>query len=264
MFKYKDKTYDNVWFTSDEHYGSDRHITLSNRKIFQNLKKEKQIRQYKARLEQTNEITESVKNALLRSFTHSVYGSVLNTPVERMTTSLIEKHNEVVGENDLVFHLGDFGDYRYAKDLKGYHVLILGNYEYKDIKDEYADSFDKFRDVLVKNYNFIDVIPDYDIDSKELDNIFSKSLTNEICEIHMVHEPSKCHYNYRMDQYIKVPDCDNKIIMNLFGHIHEKGKIKRCGLNVGVDCNHFYPVSSDEVEFYLYAILHYYDDEVFC
>jgi calcineurin-like phosphoesterase family protein len=51
--------------------------------------------------------------------------------------------------------------------------------------------------------------------------------------------------------------------MNIFGHIHEKCKVKRFGLNVGVDAHHFYPVAKEEVEFYLYAILHYYDSEVF-
>lgn len=29
MDNYKEIEYDRVWFTSDEHYGSDRHITFS-------------------------------------------------------------------------------------------------------------------------------------------------------------------------------------------------------------------------------------------
>ena len=42
MFKYNEKTYDNIWFTSDEHYGSERQITLSRRLDFDiNIKKEK-------------------------------------------------------------------------------------------------------------------------------------------------------------------------------------------------------------------------------
>ena len=34
MDKYKDIEYDRVWFTSDEHYGSHRHITFSGRYQF--------------------------------------------------------------------------------------------------------------------------------------------------------------------------------------------------------------------------------------
>jgi hypothetical protein len=56
---------------------------------------------------------------------------------------------------------------------------------------------------------------------------------------------------------------NDKYIMNLFGHIHEKAKVKPYGLNVGIDTNHYYPFSIEEVEFYLVAILDYYDLNVF-
>ena len=52
-------------------------------------------------------------------------------------------------------------------------------------------------------------------------------------------------------------------VMNLFGHIHEKGKIKEYGFNVGVDANCFLPVPPEDVKFYIHAILHYYDNNVF-
>ena len=55
----------------------------------------------------------------------------------------------------------------------------------------------------------------------------------------------------------------DRVTMNLFGHIHDKGKVKRFGLNVGIDCNHYYPVSQEEVCFYISAILHHYDENVF-
>jgi hypothetical protein len=46
MFIYNGKEYDNVWFTSDEHYGSGRHITLSCRLGFDDYEKEKRINEY--------------------------------------------------------------------------------------------------------------------------------------------------------------------------------------------------------------------------
>jgi calcineurin-like phosphoesterase family protein len=51
----------------------------------------------------------------------------------------------------------------------------------------------------------------------------------------------------------------------LFGHIHGRQKVKKFGLDVGVDCNNFTPVSKDEVLFYFNAIdKKYYDEDVFC
>lgn len=53
---------------------------------------------------------------------------------------------------------------------------------------------------------------------------------------------------------------------SLFGHIHGRQKVKPWGgLDVGVDCNNFTPVSIEEVRFYKNAIEKgYYDEEVFC
>ena len=49
----------------------------------------------------------------------------------------------------------------------------------------------------------------------------------------------------------------------IFGHIHGRQKIKKFGIDVGVDGNNYTPVSDDEVLFYINAIRKgYYDDEV--
>lgn len=49
----------------------------------------------------------------------------------------------------------------------------------------------------------------------------------------------------------------------LTGHIHEKWKIKKDMINVGVDSNHFYPLSLDDILFYKNGIENHYDNEVF-
>lgn len=265
MFVYNGKKYDKVWFTSDEHYGSDRHITLSCRLGFKDLNKEKQITQYKKSLDRSD-ISESIKKAMLTRFKHSVYGSILETPVSKMNDLFIKNHNERVGDDDIVFHVGDFGEYDYAKYLNGDHVLILGNYEAKDIADNYNNSFTEFREKIITKYKFIDVCENYMLeldDNNKNDIKFSTPLTDEVSGIFITHIPSSCYYTRDENNNIKPMIRDNKFIMNLFGHIHEKGKIKSFGLNIGIDGHHFYPVSKEEVDFYLYAILHYYDNEVF-
>ena len=49
--------------------------------------------------------------------------------VEEMDKAMIENWNEVVDKNDIIFHLGDFGNYEVVNKLNGNIVLILGNYE---------------------------------------------------------------------------------------------------------------------------------------
>ena len=53
-------------------------------------------------------------------------------------------------------------------------------------------------------------------------------------------------------------------IDHLFGHIHGRQKVKSWGgLDVGVDCNNFTPVSEEDVKFFLDAIRKgYYDEDV--
>jgi calcineurin-like phosphoesterase family protein len=58
--------------------------------------------------------------------------------LQAMHAALIKRHNNLVGENDLVFHIGDFAfadsqDYlkvrKLFKQLNGRHHLILGNHD---------------------------------------------------------------------------------------------------------------------------------------
>jgi calcineurin-like phosphoesterase family protein len=44
--------------------------------------------------------------------------------VEEMNRNLIEQYNKLVSDDDTVYHLGDFGDYSFAKQLSGKIVLI--------------------------------------------------------------------------------------------------------------------------------------------
>lgn len=160
--------------------------------------------------------------------------------VEEMDKELIDKWNEVVADCDIVYHLGDFGDYEVAKQLNGKIRMVMGNYERRDVNLG-VDFSDKF-EIIYKN--------DFQTIWAELYNEKDKTAINY--KISMSHEPS-----FLRD----IPISSNEI--NLFGHVHKLSMIKKYGINVGVDCHNFYPISLETVLCYHNAILNFYDQEVF-
>jgi len=146
--------------------------------------------------------------------------------VTEMDRVMIENWNKLVQPIDRVLHLGDFGNIDRRTDLNGHITLLCGNYE-----DDYE--FEVLENVFNK------VIPRF----KYYTTIGPNSEPYEL-----VHEPSKA----KARRFV------------LYGHIHEKGMIKKNGLNVGVDCHHFKPIDWSTIVFYKEAILKHYDNEVFC
>jgi calcineurin-like phosphoesterase family protein len=59
------------------------------------------------------------------------------------------------------------------------------------------------------------------------------------------------------------PENYNSNMMTLFGHVHKLQLIKRFGLNIGVDCHNYTPISLDEILFYKNAMKNHYDHNVF-
>lgn len=164
--------------------------------------------------------------------------------VNEMNWSLIEKWNNTVSPFDTVFHLGDFGDWSYAKYLNGNIVLILGNYEKKEMNDKGLDYID-YHDWVIDSFKFKEVFFNYttlNIDSDDLD-------VHE--EVKLIHEPSKF---FERERYKYA----------CFGHTHGRQMIKPWGLDVGVDCHNFTPISESDVSFYINALKRgFYDKEVF-
>ncbi len=180
---------ENIFFTSDTHFGSERTLKFSKRP----------------------------------------YASA-----SEMDKDLTLKWNAIVKANDVVYHLGDFGDYSNIKNLNGKVTLILGNYEEDDLKMNFGGDFDKYKKALLK-LGFNDVVKK------------GKMINLNGEEVYMTHRPLDC----------------KKDMFNLFGHIHEKNMCKRFGLNVGIDCSDYRPFSKEDVLFYKNAIENYYDDNVF-
>ena len=157
--------------------------------------------------------------------------------IEKMDEKIIKNWNKIVKKYDTVYHLGDFGNYDIVKKLNGKIILILGNYEMDYMLENFENNFQKFSSFL-KSLGFFEVIKNnLTLDLSEL---------NE--KVFLTHEPIKC----------------KKDMFNLFGHIHEKCKVKKFGLNVGIDNYNFKPASLEVVKIYKYAIQNHYDINVFC
>lgn len=146
-----------------------------------------------------------------------------------MDEALIANWNRLIKPGDIVYHLGDFGQYDTIKRLNGSVHLLFGNYERKDVS---AGVISETK-LLDLGFHCIHLHP-FELEVEDL-------------PLRLVHEPSA-----RAGERF-----------HLFGHIHGVCRVKRNSLNVGVDAHHFSPISLETVRFHKEAIEHSYDDEVF-
>lgn len=172
-----------------------------------------------------------------RTFEYSRRGMYFDS-VEHATEEMVKRWNDVVGDNDTVFHLGDFGDFEVAKRLNGHIILLYGNYE----RDGVNVLTDKQR------ANFWEV----------RNNLWLLHVESNLL---LVHEPS--NYKHAIKEATEKIRKDVSEAFYLFGHIHEKQKVKRNGLNVGVDVHNYTPVNMETIEFYRNAVTNIYDEECF-
>lgn len=152
--------------------------------------------------------------------------------VEEMNKELVKRWNNNVAIDDVVYHLGDFGDYDFIKKLNGKVILICGNYEVADMKGNFKD----FREKLLK-LGFKDVI------EKEL--FLDESVLGE--KVHLSHKPSD----------------HSKDCLNMFGHVHNLSLVKPFGFNVAVTYHYYAPIDEATARKYLKFVKHFADNEVF-
>ncbi len=173
------------------------------------------------------------EHTFFTSDTHFGHANIIrfcNRPfknVEEMDEALIENWNQVVSEDDTVFHLGDFafGGSSVWKEiiprLKGHINLIIGNHDRKNLRQGYMSFFDM-------------VVPQLQIEIEDT-------------SIYLNHYPFLCYGgSYRG-------------VWQLFGHVHSGPgadglDISRLRVllptqyDVGVDNNNFTPISYREVK----------------
>lgn len=152
--------------------------------------------------------------------------------VKEMDLELISNWNKRIRKNDIVYHLGDFGESFDYLDCLNFKTLnfIKGNYE-KDKIPEIMKDLKKRKDVNI-----------YDNDECTLDS-------NEF------------HYILRHEPVIgkKIP----KDTFCIFGHIHGRTLVKKNGVDVGVDAHLYAPISQEDVDFYANALKQgFYDENV--
>ena len=147
--------------------------------------------------------------------------------------TVITNWNSVVGPEDTVYVLGDFGIMDILPLLNGKKILIKGNYERQkpELLEGHEDQFEEIHEFIHE----IKVVHE----GKEY------SLT-------MTHEPSR----------VRDKILDDKTLV-CYGHIHKLCMIKKYGLCVSADAHNFTPLSLEDVIYYHNAILNYYDDDVF-
>ena len=130
--------------------------------------------------------------------------------VDEMDKKLISNWNEVVGENDTIYHLGDFcfGDsHHYKNSLNGMIIFIRGSH-----------------DIIADPYMMI-------IEPTGLLDEYGNKRTIVLCHYAMRSWPLSHYASW-----------------HLFGHHH--GRLEEYGLSfdVGTDTNNFYPYSLKGVE----------------
>ena len=152
--------------------------------------------------------------------------------IEEMDSEMIKRWNKLVPDDGIVFHLGDFGDLNFD-NLNGRIILIPGNYDF----DKKGLLYPKLAPLLDFKYTYITKHGGSDL----------VHIENEVFQL--VHDP------------LKAQDCS---LFYLFGHIHMTQKIKRRGLNVGVDCHNFTPITFETVMFHKKSIENVFAASVFC
>lgn len=153
------------------------------------------------------------------------------TSVDDMDNMMISNWNKTITNNDIVYHLGDFGDAKYLPLLNFKELIILeGNYEH-DTPLKIPNLPNKTITIEKKSF------------SRELSNGDSVIFTHEPIMLEDTEYPENSFY--------------------FFGHAHHVN-FKRNGINVGVDCNNYYPMSEEDCIFWKEAVLKFYDDNVFC
>lgn len=146
--------------------------------------------------------------------------------VKEMDNTLIKNWNSCITNNDIVYHMGDFGDPLTINKLNGKIIYIVPGKSYDD--EVVLETLKKDNRVKVIKAN----------NPTMFDGVL----------LSFVHEPLEA--------------LDRRLFY-LFGHIHNTQKVKINGLNVGVDCHNYKPINLETVLFYQKAIYNYYDKNVF-
>ena len=152
--------------------------------------------------------------------------------IAHMNDEIIGRHNEVVGHDDNVYILGDFtlGDFETAKS---YIVRLNGNLRFLSGSHDFR-WFPKYTQTLAIDGRIIRFFPPLHtllVDRKEIGMEGEYPLVIALCHYAM-RRWDRSHYDS----------------LHLFGHSHCRlSNPAFRSMDIGVDCNNYYPFSLDDV-----------------
>ncbi|MHB1549880.1 MAG: metallophosphoesterase family protein [Vulcanimicrobiaceae bacterium] len=143
--------------------------------------------------------------------------------VGQMDFDLARRWNEVVGDDDLVYHLGDFAMGKpdrwpaYRAELRGRIILVRGNHD--RYLERVADAM-RYEEVLI----------------------------NAVVEV----EGVRCWLNHypvasHDERYLKRPTAPGPYDLALCGHVHDNWRVRDGVVNAGVDVWGFAPVRLEQL-----------------
>ena len=239
----REEEYSRMFITSDEHYGSERTLTLSRRPFDNTVTMDKEmIKRFNSKVPE-NGIT----------IHNGDFGNM------ELLKELNGEHILIWGNYEMVDFLNDPNS---GRELPHYPREFLENSNKWDfvrqtdpkmwstILDIVTQPMRVFNEYLKHKYGWKEVYPSFPIPiiAFMVESNMTANYTLPTKVIRVTHKPE---------------DCD-KSEFNLYGHIHGRQLVKTYGLDVGVDGHHFYPLSlKDDVSFFKTAIEEHYDDNVF-
>ncbi len=164
--------------------------------------------------------------------------------LKTMNREIVKIWNKQAKKHDIIYHLGDFVNYyngddsyketfKLIKKINAKVILIIGNNEERLIKHEFNGDKETFKQYLL-HLGFKDVI------------FGGMYLELKGKRFYLNHFPK----NHVSDA------------INLFGHIHGSGFVKKYGFNVGID-NHYLRLFSEDDIFNLIENIPLYDENVY-
>ncbi len=172
-------------------------------------------------------------------FGHARIIELCNRPfkdVNHMNEIMIERWNNVVMPDDVVYHMGDVALGKIDESLplvgrlSGYKILVPGNHD-RIFSGESEKKRERF-------------LPEY---SKVFDLIMPETFSKWVNDLHV----AMSHFPYRGDSQENDRHVDKRPVDHglplIHGHIHEKRRIEGRMFNVGVDVNDFRPVHEDTI-----------------
>ncbi len=160
--------------------------------------------------------------------------------VEEMNSELVRRHNALVNDEDIVYHLGDFSmkkadAFKYLPQLKGRHHLITGNHDgCHPVMCKSGEKLQRLRaEYTAAGFETIAL-------QQEI------TLTGQLSVL-MHHMPYLNHETAKFDTRYPLYRPVDRGQLLLHGHVHTSWKVNGRMINVGADQWSFAPVSLEEI-----------------